>query len=311
MTGCYAPVAEVWRSGALESVHHGAVVGLAADGSLAWAVGDPDVMIFPRSALKPLQAAAMVEAGLELDDRLLAVVCASHDGRPEHVAAVREILAGAGLGDDDLDNTPALPLAAEAMRAVVRAGGAPASITQNCSGKHAGMLATAVRNGWPTRGYRDQDHPVQRLILDDLRAHAGGVTGVGVDGCGAPAPVVSLVGLARAVRRLAVEGHQVQRAMSGHPEMVGGPTRDITRLMQRVPGLLAKDGAEGVQVAALPDGRAVAVKVADGSGRARTPVTVAALRALGVAVDPDDFVEPVLGHGVPVGEVVSVVGEHR
>ncbi len=309
MTGGFAPVAEVWRSGALESTHHGAVVALAADGSLAWAVGDPDVMIFPRSALKPLQAAAMVGAGLALEDRLLAVVCASHDGRPEHVAAVRAILAGAGLDEGALDNTPALPLEAEAMRAVVRAGGGPTSITQNCSGKHAGMLVTAVRNGWATKGYRDPDHPVQRLILDDLCSHAGAVTAVGVDGCGAPAPVVSLIGLARAVRRLAVEGHQVHRAMSGHPEMVGGPRRDVTRLMQEVPGLLAKDGAEGVQVAALPDGRTVAVKIADGSGRARTPVTVGALRALGVEIDPDEFVEPVLGHGEPVGRVVSLVGE--
>jgi L-asparaginase II len=306
--GGFAPVAEVWRSGALESTHHGAVVALAADGSVAWSVGDADVMIFPRSALKPLQAAAMVAAGLELDDRLLAVVCASHDGRPEHVAAVREILAGAGLSESALDNTPALPLEGDAMRAIVRAGGRPAAITQNCSGKHAGMLATAVGNGWPTQGYRDPQHPVQRLILDDLRAHAGAVTAIGVDGCGAPAPVVSLVGLAHAVRRLAVEGHQVHRAMTGHPEMVGGPRRDVTRLMQHVPGLLAKDGAEGVQLAALPDGRTFAVKVADGAGRARTPVTVAALQALGVAIDADEFVEPVLGHGEPVGRVVALVG---
>jgi len=308
VTGAFAPVAEVWRSGAVESVHHGAVVALATDGSVAWAIGDPDVPIFPRSALKPLQAASMVDAGLALDDELLAVVCASHDGRPEHVAAVRAILTGAGRSEADLDNTPAWPLEGEAQRAIVRAGGGPTSITQNCSGKHAGMLATAVVNGWPTNGYRDPDHPVQRLILDDLRTHAGAVTGIGVDGCGAPAPVVSLVGLARAVRRLAVGAHQVQRAMSGHPAMVGGPARDVTRLMQQVPGLLAKDGAEGVQVAALPDGRTVAVKVADGSGRARTPVTVAALRRVGVAVDEEAFVEPVLGHGEPVGRVVSLVG---
>jgi L-asparaginase II len=308
VTAGFAPVAQVWRSGAIESVHHGAVVALAPDGSLALAVGDPEVMVFPRSALKPLQAASMVDAGLALDDRLLAVVCASHDGRPEHVAAVREILAGAGLDETALDNTPALPLEGEAQRAILRAGGGPTSITQNCSGKHAGMLATAVVNGWPTKGYRDPDHPVQRLILDDLRTYAGAIAAVGVDGCGAPAPVVSLVGLAHAVRRLAVEGHQVHRAMSGHPEMVGGPARDVTRLMREVPGLLAKDGAEGVQVAALPDGRTIAVKVADGSGRARSPVTVGALRALGVAVDPDDFVEPVLGHGEPVGRVVSLVG---
>src|SRR4029077_7595982 len=114
-------------------------------------------------------------------------VCASHDGRPEHVAAVREILAAAGLTEADLDNTPAMPIEIEAMREVVRGGGGPASITQNCSGKHAGMLATTVINGWPTSGYRDPQHPVQRVILDDLAARAGAVTAIGVDGCGAPA----------------------------------------------------------------------------------------------------------------------------
>jgi L-asparaginase II len=305
----YVPVAVASRSGTDESVHHGAVVALAADGSVAWAAGDPAVSIFPRSALKPLQAAAMVGAGLELDDQLLAVVCASHDGRPEHVAAVRAILAGAGLIEADLDNTPTLPLEVEAARAVLRAGGGPASITQNCSGKHAGMLATTVRNGWSTAGYRRPDHPLQRMILDDIARRAGGVSAVGVDGCGAPAPVVPLAGLARAVRELAVTGHPVHRAMATCPEMVGGPARDVTRLMRLVPGLLAKDGAEGVEVAALPDGRAVAVKVADGAGRARTPVVLAALRSLGVDVAADAIVEPVLGHGEPVGAVRSLVGE--
>ncbi len=91
--------------------------------------------------------------------------------------------------------------------------------------------------------------------------------------------------------------------------MVGGPTRDVTKLMRLVPGLLVKDGAEGVQVAALPDGRAIALKVADGAGRARTPVTVAALRSLGVAVASDALTEPILGHGQPVGSVRSLVGE--
>jgi L-asparaginase II len=304
----YVPVAVASRSGTDESVHHGAVVALSPDGSVAWAAGDAQLAIFPRSALKPLQAAAMVGAGLALDDRLLAVVCASHDGRPEHVAAVREVLAGAGLGEDDLDNTPTLPLEVGAAWAVVRAGGGPASITQNCSGKHAGMLATAARNGWPTSGYRDPAHAVQRLILDDVARRAGGVSAVGVDGCGAPAAVVSLVGLARAVRALAVDGHPVHRAMTTCPEMVGGPARDVTRLMQLVPGLLAKDGAEGVEVAALPDGRAVALKIADGGGRARTPVVVAALRSLGVDLAADALVESVLGHGEPVGSVRSLVG---
>lgn len=304
----FVPVAATSRSGIDESLHHGAVVALAADGAVAWAAGDPDVAVYGRSAIKPLQAAAMSAAGLVLEDRLLAVVCASHDGRPEHVAAVRAILAGAGLPEDALANTPALPLATDAAQAVVRAGGRPESITQNCSGKHAGMLATSVINGWPTAGYLDAAHPLQQRIVEELAALAGGVSAVGVDGCGAPAPVTTLVGLARAVRTLAVGGHVVHRAMTAHPEMVGGPARDVTRLMQLVPGLMAKDGAEGVQVAALPDGRTVAVKIADGGGRARTPVTIAALRALGVEVASDAIVEDILGHGRPVGAVRSLVG---
>jgi L-asparaginase II len=308
VTDTFVPVAITERSGFTESVHHGAVVALDSDGTVAWSAGDPDVVIYPRSALKPLQAASMVGAGLTLEGRLLAVVCASHDGRPEHVAAVAEILAGVGLGPDDLDNTPTLPLDPEASIAVVRAGGHAASIIQNCSGKHAGMLATAVINGWPTAGYTDPDHPVQRRILDALRSEAGPAEHVGVDGCGAPAPTVSLSALAAAVRRLAVDGHPVHVAMTGHPDMVGGPTRDVTRLMRLVPGLLAKDGAEGVHVAALPDGRAVAVKIADGAGRARAPVTVAVLRALGVDIAADALVEPVLGHGRPVGRVRALVG---
>ncbi|MET0458579.1 MAG: asparaginase [Ilumatobacteraceae bacterium] len=296
------------RSGVVESVHRGAVVALEADGSIAWAVGDPDVGIYARSALKPLQAVAMVAAGLALPDRLLAVVCASHDGRPEHLAAVREILAGAGLADDDLENTPTLPLDPEAIRDAIRHGVGPAAVLQNCSGKHAGMLATAVINGWTTAGYTAPGHPVQRLILESLESATGSVHHVGVDGCGAPAPVVPLVGLARAVRRLAVDGHPVHRAMTGHPELVGGPTRDVTRLMRLVPGLVAKDGAEGTYVAALPDGRAVALKVADGARRARVPVMVAALRALGVDLAADAVAEVVLGHGEPVGRVSSLVG---
>ncbi len=303
----FVPVAVTTRSGWEESVHHGAVVAIGRDGAVAFAAGDPDVCIYARSALKPLQAAAMVACGLELDDRLLAVACASHDGRPEHVAAVEQILAGVGLTSDDLRNTPTLPLDVEAATAAVREGAGPASVLQNCSGKHAAMLATSVRNGWPTTGYLAPDHPVQAAILAHLAATIGPVAQVGVDGCGAPAPTATLSGLARAVRRIAVDRTAIHRAMTTHPEMVGGPTRDVTVLMRQVPGLLVKDGAEGVQVAALPDGRAVAVKIADGAGRARTPVTVAALRALGVDLPRELAPQVVLGHGEPVGEVRAVL----
>ncbi len=304
----FVPIAMTWRNDIAESLHHGAVVALAADGTLAWAAGDPDVDVFARSALKPLQAAAMTGAGLALADRLLAVACASHDGRPEHLDAVSEILAAAGLTAVDLENSAGWPLDGDAMRDVVRAGGRADAIHHNCSGKHAAMLVTASINGWPTAGYIAPDHPVQRLLVDDLDRRAGGVRGVGIDGCGAPAPVVSLVGLARAVRDLAVTGHAVHRAMSCHPEMVAGPGRDVTRLMRLVPGLVVKDGAEGVQVAALADGRAVAVKVADGSSRARTPVTVAALRSLGVDIGADAVPGLIYGHDRPVGTVQALVG---
>jgi L-asparaginase II len=308
MIDAYVPVAVTERSGFTESVHHGAVVALAGDGSLEWAAGDPDVVIYPRSSLKPLQAASMVGAGLDLEDRLLAVVCASHDGRPEHLAAVAEILASAGLDPADLRNTPTLPLDPDASVAAVQTGESPSSIMQNCSGKHAGMLATAVINGWPTNRYTAPDHPVQRRILEDLQRDVGPVEHVGVDGCGAPAATVSLRALAKAVRRLATDGHPVQRAMTRYPEMVGGPKRNVTVLMRALPGLLVKDGAEGVFVAAVPDGRAVAVKIGDGGGRAAAPVLVATLRALEIDVAGDAVVELILGHGEPVGRVHSLVG---
>jgi L-asparaginase II len=301
-------VAVTERSGFSESLHHGAVVAIRRDGAVEWSAGDPDVVIYPRSSLKPLQAASMVGAGLDLEDRLLAIVCASHDGRTEHIAAVDEILATVGLGRQDLRNTPTLPLDPDASGAAVRAGESPSSVMQNCSGKHAGMLATAVVNGWPTADYTDPGHPVQRRIIGDLERGVGPVEHVGVDGCGAPAATVSLRALAMAVRRLAVEGHAVQRAMTRYPDMVGGPKRGVSTLMRLVPGLLAKDGAEGVYVAALPDGRAVAVKIADGAQRAAAPVTVAALRMLDVDVAADSFVEPILGHGEPVGQVRPLVG---
>jgi len=304
----YVPVAVTERSGVVESVHHGAVVVLDADGRVAWTAGDPDAMVYPRSALKPLQAAAMVGAGLDVEDRLLAVVCASHAGRPEHLAAVGELLACVGLDADALENTPAWPLDPAAHDDAVRNGCVPSAILQNCSGKHAGMLATSVVNGWATQAYSQVEHPVQQLILSALVGAVGEVGHVGVDGCGAPAPMVTLVALARAVRALAVERHAVHVAMTGYPELVGGPDRDVTLLMRLVPGLLVKDGAEGVQVAALPDGRAVALKIADGSGRARAPVTIAALRTLGVDLAADAVPKPILGHGRSVGAVRALVG---
>jgi L-asparaginase II len=262
-----------------------------------------------------MQATAMVRAGLQLPSDLLALVCASHDGTPEHLDAARRILATVGLDERSLANTADLPLDTESARTILRAGGGPTPLQMNCSGKHSGMLATSVINGWPTdASYLSTAHPLQQHItatIDDLTAEVH--THIGVDGCGSPAHVISLVGLARGVRSIASgaagpSGDDVYRAMTTHPEMVGGTGRDVTHFMRGIPGLLAKDGADGVFAAALPDGRAVAMKIADGANRARPPVMAAALRALDVdtsAIEPL-VTQWILGHGQHVGEVRAI-----
>jgi L-asparaginase II len=272
--------------------------------------------VFPRSCNKPLQAAGMLRAGLELADRELALVCASHSGTPMQVALARSILQGAGLDETALRNAPGLPLDEDALRAHLVAGGAADSLHQNCSGKHAGMLATSVRNGWSLDDYREPTHPLQRVIKEVVEELAGAtVAVVGVDGCGAPLFALSLTALARAFARLVTSTpgsapHRVAAVMREHPEVVGGPARVVTRLMTGVPGLLAKDGAEGAFVAALPDGGVVAVKIADGASRAAAPVLVAGLRALGAHTPALDEIatSPVLGGGAVVGEVRAVHG---
>ncbi len=271
--------------------------------------------MLPRSCAKPLQATGMLELGLRVDDEQLALVCASHTGQPAHVDVVRRILADVGLTETALDNTPGMPVDAAARRALVAAGQPPTSITHSCSGKHAGMLATCVTNGWPTANYRDPDHPLQV----ELRATVGQLTGdevcaTVVDGCGAPLFAVTLAGLARAFARIvtaseATSAGRCAAVMRRYPELVGGTGHHVTRLMAGVPGLLAKDGAEGVYAAAMPDGLAVAVKIEDGGDRARLPVLVAALRAVGVdARGLSEFeTAPVLGHGEPVGALRAVL----
>lgn len=314
----YVPLAVTDRNGHPESVHHGALVALERDGSVAFSLGDVDLPIFPRSSMKPIQALSMVRHGLDLPDELLALVCASHDGREQHLAGARRILDLVGLDESALATTTDLPLDEEEARAVIRHGGGPTSLRHNCSGKHAGMLATCVIAGWPSdSSYLSPDHPLQRAITAEIPLASGGeVPEFGVDGCGAPAHLISLIELARSFRRIATGevgsgGQRIQRAMSQHPEMVGGPTRDVTLLMAGIPGLMAKDGAEGVYAGALPDGRAVAFKVADGANRARPPIMRAALQALGVdvsGVDARAFAVSILGHGRPVGEV-RIVGD--
>ena len=282
----FEPVAITSRSGYDESVHFGAAVVVDATGSIVWSIGNPTIEVYPRSACKPMQADAMVRCGLSLTAEQLALACASHDGTPRHVDVVRSTLASAGLDESALGNTPDLPLDPGAAETILRTGGHRAPITMNCSGKHAAMVATCITNDWPIDTYLSQDHPLQVAITERIAELTGGVTHVGVDGCGAPAHVVTLAGLARAFGELARTRGVVWSAMTSNPELVGGERRDATRLMRTVPELMAKGGAEGIYAAALPGDLAAAVKISDGAHRASGIVLAAALREAGVDVDP-------------------------
>ncbi|MCP2248773.1 asparaginase [Lentzea aerocolonigenes] len=304
-------VAEVWRGDFLESVHHGTVVATNPSGDPVLSVGRPGDVAFPRSSNKPLQALAMLRIGLDLDGELLALACASHSGEDFHVSGALRILASAGLGEDALQCTPDLPLGDDARAQHLVRGLTAAPKYMNCSGKHAAMLATCVANGWPTTDYLDPTHPLQvatRKTIEDVAGEP--VAQVGVDGCGAPIFAISLTGLARAFGRLAAaeEGtleHRVATAMNTYPQWVGGTGRDVTVLMDALPGVIAKDGAEGVYAVGLPTGEGVALKIADGSSRARAVVIVAVLKRLRVDVSAIDGLAtvPVLGHGRAVGAV--------
>ncbi len=312
------------RSGFIESRHRGRAAGISADGQLVVRAGPVSEPIFPRSASKPLQAAAMLRCGLDLDGRLLALAAGSHSGESFHIAGVREMLARAGLDEQALVCPPALPLDQACARAVLRAGGGPDRLFNNCSGKHAAMAATCVRAGWPVAGYQDPGHPLQEVIKDTVQRLAGEqVAATGVDGCGAPLFAISAEGAARALRAMVLaepgtSERKVADAMRAHPEWTSGTRRPERTLMAALPGLLVKAGAEGVEVFAFADGRAGAVKISDGGRRAVPPVTVALLRALGIAGDADGVdgagaaalaslaAAPVLGGGSPVGEVRAV-----
>lgn len=299
-------VAEVVRSGFVESVHHGSVAVLGGTSR-----GDVTSPVFPRSSSKPMQTVGMLRAGLvPADESDLALISGSHFGEPPHVGRTRKILADAGLTDAALRCPGALPWLESARDDWLRAQGGPEPIMMNCSGKHAGMLATCVANDWPLDSYLDPRHPLQVALADAVSELAGEpIAATGVDGCGAPVLAFSLTGLARAFRRL-VEAEpgaperRVADAMRAHPELVAGTGGADTLLMGAVPELLVKGGAEGVLAAAVPGAGAIAIKIHDGAQRARTPVLLDELRRLGVAVP--ELTEPILGGGEAVGEVRAV-----
>lgn len=285
-------LAEVIRGDVVESQHRGHLVLLNANGTLKLSRGNPAALIYPRSSIKSIQASAMMRAGLELEPRLLALVASSHSGSQMHQDAVLEILALGGINESALLNTRDRPLGDDERRDW--GSKEPTSLAQNCSGKHAGMLLTCVINNWPIHNYLDPEHPLQvmcRLELEQLASEE--VSKTSIDGCGAPLFLISLMGLAEAIHEITISRdpihHIVLQACRDFPEMVAGRGRLTTRKMSEVPGLFMKEGAEGVNVGSMPDGRTFAYKIEDGSSRAIGALVVAALSEFGIAVPHEDM----------------------
>jgi L-asparaginase II len=297
-------LAEYVRSSVIESQHRGFLLALNADGSTNLELGDSSHLIFPRSTVKAFQAAAMVRSGLKLEPRLLALGASSHSGSPEHIAAVREILKSVGLDESALQCMLDKPLGEAERRAY--GDQAPTRIAMNCSGKHAAMLATCATNNWSIENYLDANHPLQIACREELENLAGEkITVTSTDGCGAPLFLISVAGLARAVRAITIStdiAHSsVLAASREFPEMVAGDGRLTTVMMREVPGLYMKDGVEAVEVASMPDGRTLVFKVSDGSLRPFRVLVHAGLKRLGIESAYE--IEPVLGGGKVIGEI--------
>lgn len=299
-------LAEYVRSGVVESAHRGYLIALNADGSTNLALGDINHLFFPRSTVKSIQAAAMVRRGLHLEPRLLALAASSHSGSAMHMDAVREILAKANLDESALQCMLDKPLGEAERRAW--GGNAPTRIAMNCSGKHAAMLLTCTINGWSIDNYLDPTHPLQVACRAELENLSGEkITLISTDGCGAPLFIISVAGLARAIRAITLSPEDVHQSVLSasrqFPEMVAGEGRLTTEMIRAVPGLYMKDGAEAVEVASMPDGRTLVFKISDGSLRPFRAVLHAGLKHLGV--ESPYTHEPVLGGEKVIGEIRS------
>lgn len=326
---------EVLRGGHVESWHRAAVAVVDADGGLVAALGDVDRPVFPRSAIKPLQALPLVAGGAAerfgFGDDELALACASHNGEPVHVRTAQVMLAKAGLDADVLECGVHWPYHEGTHRAMAAAGESPGALHNNCSGKHAGFvcvgcLLAAARGDEPReflRGYVRADHPVMQAVTAALQAATGfdpATAPMGVDGCAIPTWGIAPRALALGFARLAT-GHgldatyaqaarRLRAAMAAAPYLVGGAERFDTLVMQRLgERVCCKAGAEGVHCAALPTlGLGVAVKVDDGATRAASALMAATVAAL-LELDADErgFVDalaaaPVTNrHGAVVG----------
>ena len=323
---------EVTRGTMVESRHRASFAVTDSSGRVVLQAGDIERPVYARSAIKPLQALALVESGaadaFDLADAELALACASHNAELRHVDSVAAWLTRIGCGPDDLECGPQLPLRPDDLRALIAGGGQGTPIHNNCSGKHAGFLSVARHLDQPTQGYIRYEHPVQQRVLGILEAMTGldlGAAPRGIDGCGIPVIGIPLGNLALAMARLGDPDDQpdarqaacarIRRAMAAEPFMVAGSGRFCTRVME-VTGERAaiKTGAEGVYCATLPDlGLGVALKVDDGAGRASEVLMGHLLCRLKVlspaeaAALKDDLEPPILNRaGLEVGRIRAI-----
>lgn len=298
-----------YRGGLIENRHRVSLAILKPDGSLLASSGNPDLRAHMRSSAKPFQTQALFQTGaLErfgLIPQEIAITCASHDGMARHVETVAAYLHKIGLGPEYLACGAHLPFDNEARKALLAAGEKPSVLHNNCSGKHTGMLAAALARGVEPGGYEQPQHPVQQLNLQILR-DLSGVQEVpyGVDGCSVPTFVLPLEGAARMFARLAQPQAAPQQyqagleatfqAMRQHPDLVAGPASIDTVIMEKIPGLVAKRGADGYYGMALRQSKwgpiGIALKVEDGSNAAREPFVVRLLETLGV-LSPEEPLE--------------------
>lgn len=313
------PLVQVLRGEVVEAVHRGHAAVVDAEGRLLGAAGNPGHVSYMRSAAKPFQAAALVASGAAdrfgLGPAELAVASASHNGEPEHLEAVRSLLAKAGVEEGALECGvhPVRPVPGRRLPPVPE----PMPIHNNCSGKHAAMLALARHRGWPLQGYPALDHPVQAEMRRQVAAAAGvdpEELGVGIDGCGVPTFALPLWRVALAFARLgrwpALD--RVRWAMAAHPFLVAGTGRFCTDLAAVTAGrILGKVGAEGIYgVAVVDKGWGIAVKVEDGASRGLYPAVMRILEDLGLLSAGER--ERLAPHAAPEvrnhrGEVVGAV----
>uniref|UniRef100_UPI00345D6653 asparaginase n=1 Tax=Niveispirillum sp. TaxID=1917217 RepID=UPI00345D6653 len=320
---------QVTRGGLVESIHRGRAVMVGADGHVLASFGDVKAVTFPRSANKALQALPLVETGAAdafgLGPEELALACSSHDGEPIHTTRVAAWLSRIGLTPDHLECGSHAPYSVPTWEAMLRRGEEPTTLHNNCSGKHTGMLTTALHRGEAVRGYVNYQHRVQQRILGVMeQMTAQDLTGApwGVDGCSIPTIGLPLEALAFGMARMAdpqdlpsARADAAQRllaAWGAHPDLISGTEGFDTLFMRALDSrILSKAGAEGVSVGIIPDeGIAIAVKIDDGAKRAAGPAMAAVLRRLGMLSDADwtalqPLVNPALRNraGVKVGAV--------